>query len=202
MNCKEWINGLPLLPLSSHSLPLPFCTNQSKSQYMEPKQSGCPWWGCGTVVAEMYEEGIWVRGQAGADVKAQDRWEEYLVEGGLTEMKRVSLPLPSRRGYECGTLSRVKNGVPAEGQPVVARCWNPMKVRSLSTWWWWWGRWAGRGGKEAELWVQRSNWVRRPSTEGRPAGTGCQSDQGEEGDCARHGPSWSTGQTKGTWAEQ
>ena len=117
-------------------------------------------------------------------------------------MKRVSLPLPSRRGYECGTLSRVKNGVPAEGQPVVARCWNPMKVRSLSTWWWWWGRWAGRGGKEAELWVQRSNWVRRPSTEGRPAGTGCQSDQGEEGDCARHGPSWSTGQTKGTWAEQ
>ena len=50
-------------------------------------------------MAEMYEEGIWVRGQAGADVKAQDQWEEYLMEGGLTEMKRVSLPLPPRRGY-------------------------------------------------------------------------------------------------------
>ena len=43
-------------------------------------------------------------------------------------------------------LEQSENGVPAEGQPVVARCWNPMKVRSLSTW----GEGAGRGGKEAE----------------------------------------------------
>lgn len=37
---KKRINGLPLLPLLSHSFPSPSDTNQSKSHYMGPSKFG------------------------------------------------------------------------------------------------------------------------------------------------------------------
>lgn len=66
------------------------------------------------------------------------RWPDWDEEG---------VPAPSsKEGILVWYPEQSENGVPAEGQPVVARCWNPMKVRSLSTW----GVGVGRGGKEAE----------------------------------------------------
>lgn len=60
------------------------------------------------------------------------RWPDWDEEG-------VSPPSP-KEGILVWYPEQTENGVPAEGQPVVARCWNPMKVGSLSTW--------GRGGEE------------------------------------------------------
>lgn len=60
------------------------------------------------------------------------RWPDWDEEG-------VSPP-PPKEGILVWYPEQSENGVPAEGQPVVARCWNPVKVRSLFTW--------GRGGEE------------------------------------------------------
>ena len=117
------------------------------------------------------------------------RWPDWDEEG-------VS-PLPPKEGILVWYPEQSENGVPAEGQPVVARCWNPMNQCVIAIHM----REGRRGRKEAEYGCRdQTGWGGHPLKEGQLA-------QGVSQTKARkvpagHGPSWSTGDTEGIWAER